>query len=139
MATITPSNATTQLLIRLVGDSAYSALKLPSDQVTMDDAFFQSKSVNDVMPQIYIDECPILYHDIDGFCTWEIKDDPENNIYVTNKAMVLNVRNSSGNTVITASDLVTYGTEPDATYSLNIYLRSDSDIAAGTYTAVIQL
>lgn len=139
MSTITPSNVTTQLLIKSVGTDIYTALKLPSDQVTMDDTFFDGKSVNEVMPQIFTDACGELTPDASGICTWTIKDDDETSIKVTSQASVMSVKDSTGNFVLAASELVTYGTEPDATYALNIYIKSASTIPAESYTAVVKL
>lgn len=140
MATITTSNTTTQLLIRSTGTDFYTALKLPANQVTMDNSFFQEKSVDAVMPQIYVDECDqVLSPDVLGFCTWEITNDLENGIILTDKSMVLTVRNSSGITVLPAVNLVSYVGDTDTTYSLQIYIKSSEDIPAGTYSAVIQL
>ena len=139
MSTITTSNVTTQLLIKSVGTDVYTALKLPSDQVTMDNTFFQSKSVNDVMPQIFTDVCGELTPDSSDICTWTIADDVENSIKVTDQAVVMNIKDSSGNIVLAASELVTYGTEPDTTYAINIYIKSATTIPAETYTAVIKL
>lgn len=140
MATITTSNTTTQLLVKSTGTDIYTALKLPSDQVIMDKPFFESKSVNDVMPQTYIDIQDIaLTPDLSGYCTWEIKDDEENNVKLTDKSMVLNVRNSSGITILTGSSLVSYGSAPNMTYALQIYIKSNTTIPAETYSAVIQL
>ena len=139
MSTITTSNVTTQLLIKSVGTDVYTALKLPSDQVTMDNTFFQSKSVNDVMPQIFTDVCGELTPDASDICTWTIADDVENSIKVTDQAVVMNIKDSSGNIVLAANELVTYGTEPDTTYAINIYIKSATTIPAETYTAVIKL
>jgi len=139
MSTITPSNVTTQLLIKSVGTDIYTSLKLPSDQVTMDYTFFQGKSVNEVMPQIFTDVCGELTPDVSGVCTWTIKDDAETSIKVTSQASVMSVKDSTGNFVLAASELVTYGTEPDATYALNIYIKSASTIPAESYTAVVKL
>lgn len=140
MSTIVTSNTTTQLLVKNEGVDIYTSLKLPSDQVTMDNPFFQDRSVNDVMPQIYIDEVgQTLTPDASGFCTWEIKNDPANNIVLTEKSVILNVKDRSGNTVIPASSLITYGTSPNTTYALHIYIKSSGSIFSGDYSAVIQL
>lgn len=139
MSTITTSNVTTQLLIKSVGTDIYTALKLPSDQVTMDNTFFQSRSVNDVMPQIFTDVCGELTPDASGICTWTIRDDEATAIKVTNQSLVMSIKDSSGNVVLAANELITYGTAPDETYALNIYIKSDESIPAETYTAVIKL
>lgn len=139
MATIVTSNTTTQLLVKSIGTDVYTSLKLPSEQVTMDDVFFQNKSVNAVMPQIYIDVCGVLTPDESGICTWTIRDDEATAIKVTNQSLVMSIKDSSGNVVLAANELITYGSAPDATYALNIYIKSDESIPAETYTAVIKL
>ena len=53
--------------------------------------------------------------------------------------MVMQVRNSSGSTVLPASELVAYESEGDTTYALNIYIKSSGTIEAGEYSAVIKL
>lgn len=139
MSTITPSNVTTQLLIKSVGTDIYTSLKLPSDQVTMDYTFFQNKSVNEVMPQIFTDVCGELTPDASGICTWTIKDDDETSIKVTSQATIMSIKDSAGNSVLAANELVAYGTDPDTTYALNIYIKSTETIPAESYTAVVKL
>ena len=128
MAEIVPSNSTTQLLIKILGTDNYQSLKLPASQVLMDD----NQTVSDVMPQIITEVCNTLIPDVSGFCTWEIPD-------VTDKSVVLSVRDIQGNNVVAANSLITYGTAPDATYSLQIYIKSKTNIYTGSYTAIIQL
>lgn len=139
MASIVPSNTTTQLLIKDIGTDVYTSLKLPGEMVTLD-GFFEGRTVAETMPQIFIDDCPTMTPDNSSICTWVINNDEENKIILTESSMVMQVRNASGCTVLPASELIAHGTEEDITYSLNIYIKtSDGIINAGDYSAVIKL
>lgn len=138
MASIIPSNTTTQLLIKNIGVDTYTSLKLPGNFVVLPD-FFEDKSVADTMPKIFIDDCPTMVPDNASVCTWVISNDETNNIIITDSTMVMQVRNSSGSTVLPASELVAYESEGDTTYALNIYIKSSGTIEAGEYSAVIKL
>lgn len=139
MASIIPSNTTTQLLIKNVGTDVYTSLKLPSDTVILPN-FFEDKTLTDVMPKIFIDDCPEMTPDNSNICTWTIANDEGNNILVSDSATVMQVRNASGSTVLTASELVKFGSVENATYALNIYIKTQNQvIEAGEYSAVIKL
>lgn len=139
MASIVPSNTTTQLLIKDIGTDVYTSLKLPGEMVTLD-GFFEGRTVAETMPQIFIDDCPTMTPDNSSICTWVINNDEENKIILTESSMVMQVRNASGCVVLPASELIAHGAEEDMTYSLNIYIKtSDGIINAGEYSAVIKL
>lgn len=139
MSSIIPSNATTQLLTRNIGTDTYTSLKLPGTLVTLPD-FFNGATVADTMPKIFIDDCPTMVPDDSSICTWTIANDEANNVILTESSMVMNIHNASGCTVLAASELVTFGSGEDATYALNIYIKTDEQtINAGEYSAVVKL
>lgn len=135
MSSIVPSNTTTQLLTKNIGTDVYTSLKLPGDKVVLP-GFFENKTVTETMPQIFIDDCPTMTPDGSSVCTWTISNDEEHNIYVSEGAMVMQVRDASGCMVIPAVELITY----DTTHSLNIYIKTNKPtVNAGEYSAVIKL
>lgn len=139
MASIIPSNTTTQLLTKNIGVDSYTSLKLPGEKVVLS-GFFEGHNVTETMPQIFIDSCPTMSPDSSGVCTWTINNDPEHNIFVSESAMVMQVRDASGCMVLPATELITYGSGENTTYSLNIYLKTlDDTISADAYVAVIKL
>lgn len=139
MASIVPSNTTTQLLTKNIGTDVYTSLKLPGDMVVLSD-FFEGATVADTMPKIFIDDCPTMAPDNSSTCTWTISNDEAHNIIVTDSAMVMSVRDASGCTILTASELVAFESEEDTTYALNIYIKTENQtIEAGEYSAVIKL
>ena len=139
MASIVPSNTTTQLLTKNIGTDVYTSLKLPGEMVVLPD-FFEGATVTDTMPKIFIDDCPTMAPDNSSICTWTISNDEAHNIIVTDGAMVMTVRDASGCTIVTASELVAFESEEDTTYALNIYIKTDNQtIEAGDYSAVIKL
>lgn len=140
MASIVPSNITTQLLIKNTGaEDVYTSLKLPGEKVVLT-GFFDGQNVSETMPQIFIDDCPTMTPDDSSVCTWSIVNDETNNIIVSDSAMVMQVRDASGCTILPATELVAYASESDTTYALNIYIKtSNAVINAGEYSAVIKL
>ena len=139
MASIVPSNTTTQLLTKDIGTDVYTSLKLPGEMVTLD-GFFEGRTVAETMPQIFIDDCPTMTPDNSSICTWVINNDEANKIILTESSMVMQVRDASGGVVLSASELIAHGAEEDMTYSLNIYIKTSDDIInAGDYSAVIKL
>lgn len=140
MASIIPSNTTTQLLTKNTGsEDVYTSLKLPGEKVVLT-GFFEGQTVSEAMPQIFIDDCPTMTPDDSSICTWTISSDEANNIIVTDSAIVMQVRDSLGRTVLPATELVTYSSEFGVTYALNIYIKTSNEIInAGDYSAVIKL
>ena len=139
MSTIVQSNSTTQLLSRAVGTDIYTSLKLPGTMVTLP-GFFEDKTVADTMPKLVLYSCGVILADSYGVCTWTISNDEVNDIVLTNSAMVMQLRNSSGCTAIPASELITYGSDINTTYALNIYIKTaNTQLNAGEYTALIKL